>query len=60
MTASAEGLPQSGGVEMRVHGVGDHGLFSALGKPVYTGTAADRVRIGSLPSIPKHELKLIH
>lgn len=45
---------------MRVHGVGDHGVFSALGKPVYTGTVADRVRIGSLPLIPKHELKLIN
>jgi hypothetical protein len=60
MTTSAEGLQQSGGVEMRVHGVGDHGLFSALGKPVFTGTVADRVRIGSLPLIPKHELKLIN
>ncbi len=60
MTTSAEGLQQSGGVEMRVHGVGDHGVFSALGKPVYTGTVADRVRIGSLPLIPKHELQLIN
>lgn len=60
MTASAEGLQHSGGVEMRVHGVGDHGVYSALGKPVYTGTVADRVRIGSLPMIPTHELKLIH
>lgn len=60
MTTSAEGLQPSGGVEMRVHGVGDHGVFSALGRPVYTGTIADRVRIGSLPLIPKHELKLIH
>jgi hypothetical protein len=34
MTTSAQGLQQSGGVEMRVHGVGDHGVFSALGKPV--------------------------
>ena len=60
MTTSAVGLQQSGGVEMRVHGVGHHGVFSALGKPVYTGTVADRVRIGSLPLIPKHELKLIN
>ena len=60
MTTSAEGLQQSGGVEMRVHGVGDHGVFSALGEPVYTGTVEDRVRIGSLPLIPKHELKLIN
>lgn len=60
MTTSAEGLQPSGGVELRVHGVGDHGVFSALGRPVYTGTVADRVRIGSLPLIPKHELKLIH
>jgi hypothetical protein len=35
-------------------------VFSALGNPVYTGPVADRVRIGSLPLIPKHELKLIH
>ncbi len=60
MTTSADGLQQSCGVEMRVHGVGDHGVFSALGRPVYTGTVADRVRIGSLPLLPKHELKLIH
>jgi hypothetical protein len=60
MTTSTEGLRQSGGVEMRVHGVGDRGVFGALGKPVYTGTVADRVRIGSLPLIPSHELKLIH
>ena len=60
MTTSAEGLQQSVGVEMRVHGVGDHGVFGALGKPVYTGTVADRVRIGSLPLIPKHDLKLIN
>ena len=60
MTSSAEGLKQHGGVEMRVHGIGDHGVFSALGRPVFTGSVADRVRIGSLPLIPKHELKLIH
>ena len=60
MITSAEGLQQSGGVEMRVHGAGDHGVFSALGKPVYTETVADRVRIGSPPLIPKHELKLIN
>ncbi len=40
--------------------MGDHGVFSALGRPVYTGTVADRVRIGSLPLIPKHDLKLIN
>ncbi len=60
MTTSAEGLHHPAGVEMRVHGLGDHGMFSALGKPVCTGTIADRVRIGSLPLIPKHELRLIH
>src|SRR5690348_11467321 len=60
MTTSAEGLQQSGGVEMRVHGAGDHGVFSALGRPIYVGTVADRVRIGSLPDIPQHELKLIN
>ena len=41
MTTSAEGLQQSGGVEMRVHGVGDHGVFSALGNRS-TRTVADR------------------
>jgi hypothetical protein len=45
---------------MRVHGAGDHGVFSALGRPIYVGTGADRVRIGSLPDIPQHELKLIN
>lgn len=60
MTTSAEGLQQSGGVEMRVHGVGAREVFSALGRPVYTGAVIDRVRIGSLPLIPKHELKLIN
>lgn len=60
MTASTEGLQPSGGVEMRVHGAGDHGVFSALGKPVFLGPVVDRVRIGSLPNIPRHELKLIN
>ena len=60
MTTSAEGPLQSGGVEVRVHGVGDHGVFSALGKPIYTGTVADRVRVGSPPLLPKHELKVIN
>lgn len=60
MTTSVEGPPQSAGVEMRVHGIGDHGVFSALGKPIYTGTVADRVRIGSLPLLPKHELRLVN
>ena len=60
MTTSAEGPPQYGGVEIRVHGVGDHGVFSALGKPIYTAMIADRVRVGSLPLLPKHELKLIN
>src|SRR5689334_8922779 len=60
MTTTADGVPRSVGVEMRVHGVGDHGDFSALGTPVFTGSSADRVRIGSLPAIPSHELKLIN
>jgi len=60
MTTTTDGVPRSAGVEMRVHGVGDHGEFSALGTPVFTGSAADRVRIGSLPAIPSHELRLIN
>ena len=61
MTTSAVGLPQSSGVEMRVHGVGGgHEVFSALGRPVYKETADARVRVGSLPRLPKHELKLIN
>ena len=61
MTTSAVGLPQSSGVEMRVHGVGGgHEVFRALGRPVYKETADARVRVGSLPRLPKHELKLIN
>lgn len=48
------------GVEMRVHGIGDHEVFSALGRPEYRETADDRVWIGSLPKVPEHELKLIN
>ena len=61
MTTSAVGLPQSSGVEMRVHGVGGgHEVFRALGRPVYKEAADARVRVGSLPRLPKHELKLIN
>jgi hypothetical protein len=60
MALMTERQERERGVEMRVHGIGDHEVFSALGKPEYKETADDRVWIGSLPRVPKHELKLIN
>lgn len=48
------------GVEIRVHGIGDHATFSALGKPIYKESNDSRVWVGEVPSLPRHKLRLIN
>ncbi|WP_157531074.1 hypothetical protein [Mycobacterium sp. IS-1496] len=52
--------PSCQGVEIRVHGIGDHTTFSALGQPEYKDLLESRVRIGKVPSLPSHKLRLIN
>lgn len=48
------------GIEMRVHGIGDHDTYSALGAPTYSDSAKSRVRIGEPQALPKHLLLLVN
>jgi hypothetical protein len=48
------------GVEVRVHGIGDHATYSALGSPNYKELVDSRVWIGRLPSLPAHKLRLVN
>lgn len=48
------------GIEVRVHGIGDHNTYSALGAPEYKELVDSRVWIGQLPEIPAHRLKLVN
>jgi hypothetical protein len=52
------GRPQ--GVEVRVHGIGDHSTFSALGRPKYKELVDSRVWIGQVPKLPAHPLRLVN
>jgi hypothetical protein len=52
------GRPQ--GVEVRVHGIGDHDRYSALGRPSYKELVDSRVWIGQVPHLPSHELRLVN
>jgi hypothetical protein len=52
------GRPQ--GVEVRVHGIGDHSTFSALGRPKYKELVDSRVWIGQVPQLPAHPLRLVN
>lgn len=47
------------GTEIRVHGVGDHATFSALGRPGYENRRQSQVVICEPPQLPKHHLLLI-
>ncbi len=47
------------GTEIRVHGVGDHATFSALGKPGYENRRQSQVVICEPPQLPEHHLLLI-
>lgn len=58
MRAGHGGRPE--GIEVRVHGIGDHATFSALGKPKYKELVDSRVWIGELPHIPTHQLRLVN
>jgi hypothetical protein len=51
---------QATGVEVRVHGIGDHATYSALGTPNYKELVDSRVWIGRLPSLPAHKLRLVN
>ena len=48
------------GVEVRVHGIGDHATYSALGRPKYKELVDSRVWIGQLPHVPSHPLRLVN
>lgn len=48
------------GVEVRVHGIGDHDRYSALGRPSYKELVDSRVWIGQVPRLPSHELRLVN
>jgi hypothetical protein len=48
------------GIEIRVHGIGDHDTFSALGRPNYKELVDSRVWIGQLPTVPTHQLRLVN
>jgi hypothetical protein len=56
--AEHRGRPQ--GVEVRVHGIGDHSTFSALGRPKYKELVDSRVWIGQVPPLPTHPLRLVN
>lgn len=49
----------STGVEIRMHGVGDHAPYSALGRPGFEDTKKSEVVISALPTLPAHRLLLI-
>lgn len=49
----------SSGAEIRVHGVGDHATFSALGRPGYENKRQSQVVISEPPNLPAHRLLLI-
>ena len=56
--AEHRGRPQ--GVEVRVHGIGDHATYSALGRPKYKELVDSRVWIGQVPHLPSHRLRLVN
>ncbi len=50
------------GIEMRVHGIGDHDIYSSLGSPTYSddNPPTDQVRVGEAPRLPGHPLRLVN
>ncbi|HEY0618042.1 MAG TPA: hypothetical protein VGD15_10650, partial [Kribbella sp.] len=49
-------------VEIRVHGIGDHGALSALGSGALVPAGDDKsgVETYQLPEVPKHELRFVN
>jgi hypothetical protein len=47
-------------LEVRVHGIGDHSTFSALGRPKYKELVDSRVWSGQVPQLPAHPLRLVN
>lgn len=60
MAVDREDKGRDFGVEVRVHGIGDHERYSALGEPTYKETVDSRVWIGRVPQLPKHKLRLVN
>lgn len=54
------GQGRADGVEIRVHGIGDHATYSALGRPIYKELVDSRVWIGQVPRLPAHPLRLVN
>ncbi|WP_280831752.1 hypothetical protein [Mycolicibacterium frederiksbergense] len=54
------GQVRAEGVEVRVHGIGDHATYSALGRPIYKELVDSRVWIGQVPRLPAHPLRLVN
>lgn len=52
--------PVNAGVELRVHGIGDHDVYSALGRVIYDDDEESQVRVGLPPKLPKHDLRLVN
>lgn len=48
-----------GPIEIRVHGIGDHDDYSALGRPVVESLTA-RADVAWPPTLPSHPLKLVN
>lgn len=46
-------------IEIRVHGIGDHDYYSALGRPAVM-SSNDRADVAPPPVVPPHELKLVN
>ncbi|MCP9271756.1 lipase family protein [Mycolicibacterium arenosum] len=60
MAVDREDKGRDYGIEVRVHGIGDHERYSALGEPTYKETVDSRVWIGRVPQLPKHKLRLVN
>ncbi|MHA3022202.1 hypothetical protein ACXPWS_18345 [Mycobacterium sp. BMJ-28] len=60
MAVDREDKGRDYGVEVRVHGIGDHERYSALGEPTYKETVDGRVWIGRVPQLPRHKLRLVN
>ncbi|MFC8045339.1 hypothetical protein [Nocardia sp. NPDC057353] len=57
---TAEDADRGRGTEVRLHGIGDHATYSALGKPRYREVIDSRVWIGEVPMLPPHKLRLVN
>ncbi|WP_067658027.1 hypothetical protein [Nocardia harenae] len=56
----ATAAQQVGPVEIRVHGIGDHDPYSALGSPVFQELTPDQVTVADQPRPMPHRLRLVN